>query len=225
MDQQNMMEDNTPLMDKDFEGGAASATEERPEPTVEDHCSCCCCACQVHDPTSRSERWCCCFPLKCGIFVITSTILFLFIFYFVLLMFQFHNIYYDTSYSVICLLLLGALGVAAAFAITYLCKDSKANRAKLTTACILVMAWAGALCLWNIIYFTCIYDQDDVYVGYGDNNVDEKPDYDYFSGSGDSNYTKETRAQFVIESIATTIVIVASFFYFMTECSKYADSY
>ena len=49
--------------------------------------------------------------------------------------------------------------------------------------------------------------------------------YYYFSGSGDSNYTKETRAQFVIESIATTIVIVASFFYFMTECSKYADSY
>ena len=201
--QQDMMEDNQPLMenmDKDFEGGAASAnTAERPEPIEADRCECCCCGCQVHDPTSRESRWCCCFPLKCGIFCVVMTILFLFVFYFVLLMFQFNNIYYDTSYCVICLFLLGALGVAAAFCITYLCKDSKANRANLTTACILVMSWAGALLLWNIIYFCAIYDQDDIYVGYGDNNVDEKPDYDYFSGSGDSNYSKETRTQYVIE--------------------------
>ena len=125
----------------------------------------------------------------------------------------------------ICLFILAILGVAVAFALTYLCHDSKANRAKLTTACILVMAWAGTLFLWNLIYITCIYDQDDVYVGYGDNNVDEKPDYDYFGGSQDSNYSKESRAQWVIESAVNTISIVTIFFYFMTECSKYADSY
>ena len=234
-------DDKEPLMSArniDFEGGSAAAadppadpapaaaeTAERPKPEEADYCVCCCCGCQVHDPTSRENRCCCCFPLKCGIFTIVITIFFLFVLYFTLLMFQFYNIYFDTSYCVVCLFLLAALGVACAFAIAYLFNDSKGNRARLVTACILVMAWAGALCLWNIIYITGIYDQDDVYVGYGDNNADEKPDYDYFTGSGDSNYAKESRAQWVIESICTTIVIVATFFYFMTECSKYADTY
>ena len=120
----------------------------RPEPIDEDSCSCCCCGCQCHDPTSRDERCCCCFPLKCGINVIILVTLAYVILEFVTVVMLYLNVYHEWYYPTIILILLAPAFVALAFMLNYWCGDSKAARSKMTTSCILLAASAGAIAIW-----------------------------------------------------------------------------
>ena len=58
------------------------------------------------------------------------------------------NVYHEWWYPTIILILFAPAIVGLAFMLNYWCGDSKAARAKLTTACILIAASAGAIAIW-----------------------------------------------------------------------------
>lgn len=185
--------ESAPMMgDQSMNAGPKLDKDGRPEPTDEDFCNCCCCNCQCHDPTSRKERCCCCFPLRCGInWIILLTFLYVTIVFITIVM-LYLNVYHEWWYPTIILILFAPAIVGLAFMLNYWCGDSKAARAKMTTACILIAASAGAIAIWQIIYYTCIWQYDVVYVGYGEPNADSTndgttPDYNS-SENRSSNY-------------------------------------
>jgi hypothetical protein len=128
--------------------GESMNKDGRPEPIDEDSCSCCCCGCQCHDPTSREERCCCCFPLRCGInFIILVTLAYVLL-EFVTVVMLYLNVYHEWYYPTIILILLAPAFIALAFMLNYWCGDSKAARSKMTTSCILLACSAGAIAIW-----------------------------------------------------------------------------
>jgi hypothetical protein len=154
-----MEEEKVPMMEDAEKGDAMEEKKNedgRPEPIDEDFCDCCC-KCQCHDPTSRNERCCCCMPLRCGVnWIILLTIAYVLL-EFITIVMLYQNVYFEWYYPTILLLLLAPAFVALAFFLNYWCGDSKAARNKLGTGCILLAASAGAIAIWEIIYFSCIY--------------------------------------------------------------------
>ena len=227
-----MEEEKVPMMEDSEKGDAMEEKKNedgRPEPEDEDFCECCCGKCQCHDPTSRKERCCCCMPLRCGVnWIILLTIAYVLL-EFITIVMLYQNVYFEWYYPTILLLLLAPAFVALAFFLNYWCGDSKAARSKLGTGCILLAASAGAIAIWEIIYFSCIYKYDVVYVGYGEPNADtandgETPDYNT-SENRSSNYVQESMTEQIVEAVVTGIVVAGLYFFWMFSMNKYANTY
>jgi len=149
----------------------------RPFPDKEkDFVDCGCCDCQCHDPTSRDETCYCCCPLRCGVMTIGALTILLFLSRFLTIIFDFGNFYFDWWFNFINLLLIIPILVAIVFYIGFWFEDTKESRKKLWIGMILVISALTLLALWAIIYITCVYPYQYVYLGSG-------PEEEYQRGS------------------------------------------
>jgi hypothetical protein len=188
----------------------------RPTPTTADYCECCCCAFQVHDPLSREQRCCFCFPLKAGLFWLVIITFLVVIFECVMLVLMSKNIYYSGWYVFFEFLALTPAFVAVAFCIYYLSDDTKESRSRLQQSFLLVGLAILLMGLVSIIYITGIYEPDRVYNGYGQSAEEGNEEY---------HYTSETKKEFVYEQIITVLALGGFFLLGSQSAQIYANSY
>merc|ERR1711934_200921 len=158
---------------------------------------------------TQGYTFCLCFPIKCGttffgvITLLLATIMFLWYF------FCFMNEYLHWWYTLVCLLLLSPLLVAASFVIGWFHKDTKTTRTTLYVSQILALVSVLLLAIWNIIYFVAIYKKDLYYSGMGDisKNV----------------YTTQSKKVFLFIMIAESVLMIIFFCYSIFVCSTYQE--
>jgi hypothetical protein len=194
---------------------AAAKPQGRPKPIKDDFCSCCCCAFQVHDPTSREQKCCFCFPLKAGVFWLIILSFVFVIIQVVLLILMSKNKYLNGWYVFFELLALFPSFVAVAFFIYYLSDDTKASRSKVYTGFLLIALSVLLMGLISIIYITGIYDPDRVYIGYGEINDD----------GDETHYYSETKKEYVYEQIIIILGLGGFYAFNAQGAQTYANSF
>ena len=133
----------------------------------------------------------------------------------VLLVLMSKNHYLSGWYVFFELLVLSPTFVAVAFFIYYLAEDTKASRTRVYQGFMLFALSFLLMGLVSIIYITGIYENDRVYIGYGE------PD----ENSEDSHYYSETKKEYVYEQIII-ILGVGGFYLFSGQGAQvYANSY
>ena len=114
----------------------------------------------------RNRKFCSCFSQKCGIIFLGSILIFTLIFYIIQAIIIFSNIYFDTIYPVIFVLLLLPLVYAVALHVEYYVRgDSPDSRKKLPESFVYAAITSFSLVLWIFLYVGFMYHDDQVQVG------------------------------------------------------------
>ena len=112
---------------------------------------------------SNGETFCCCCPLKFGLYIVEFFILFLLVQYSFHAIFLFFNEYFDTSYPGFLLLLTFPLWVSVFFFCCYFSSSTKSGRRMLFWAVIIAIITLILYTTWEIVYITALYDRTYVY--------------------------------------------------------------
>ena len=142
--------------------------KQKIQPKDEEPSAFCCCNCQCHDEVSKNDRFCGCFPVKCGIVFIGCFTFILLLCYWFMTLSLYMNEYFDWWYVTIMLVLWLPLAVAALlFFNFFLCGDgnTEGSRRKLTLACWLAIISIVLTEVWTCIYICCLYKHEHVYTG------------------------------------------------------------
>jgi len=167
---------------------------------------CCCCICHCSRPETVNLSCFGCFPIKCGIVSIGILTLFLILSSLAEIFAMLLNEGIHWWYVLVALLLLIPTILAASFLTAFFNTDNGARRAKLRSACILVIISFSLLAVWNIIYFQCWYKGENVSMG-----------------QSDFKYT-QTKKQYVFWSVFTSLVIDGFYAYFICVVCHYRNA-
>ena len=172
----------------------------------------------------KEKECCCCCPIKCGVTTIgILTIVYLFVEIIVIACYS-ASAYFDMYYWMVCLLLITPAIVAVVFWFIYWCfvdsedqESEDGGRKRLVAAVWLTLAAAILLFFWNIIYIFCLYDYDEVYVGYG------QPAEPGSENDTNENYYKVSKSDYVLEALFEAILVIGLFSYFVCVIHNYAN--
>lgn len=167
---------------------------------------CCCCICHCSREETVNLSCFGCFPIKCGIVAIGILTLFLILSSLVEIFAMLLNEGIHWWYVLVALLLLVPTILAASFLTAFFNTDNGARRAKLRSACILVIISYSLLAVWNIIYFQCWYKGENVEMGQADFHF------------------KQTKKQYVFWSVLSSLVIDGFYAYFICVVCHYRNA-
>ena len=165
-------------------------------------CLCCdCCACADMWKESKGRVFCCCCPLRLGVWVISSVIFFLAFMWTFNAFLLIFNYYIDWIFIVGLFICFIPLYWAFVWSFKYIEARRKETRDKLKWACLLAIASIILVTIWTCVYYSNIYRPKYVYEGMG-----EPDDY--------PNYHVITRKQKITETIIVGIIWLSLFIYF-----------
>merc|ERR1711998_195001 len=168
---------------------------------------CCCCLCECTEDRTKDLSCCCFFPIRCGVLFIGIIILALTLFVFLEIFYQLLNDDIHWWFVLVGVVLAATLVVASAFIIVFFTKDDKDSRAKLFTACLLVIIGVALEAVWAACYFVFLYKKDTV-----------------VTGNDGVGFIKATRKQEVVVTLYVASCICALFAYFICVINQYVDA-
>merc|ERR1711998_262732 len=168
---------------------------------------CCCCLCECTNEKTKDLTCCCFFPIRCGVLFIGIIILALTLYVFLEIFYQLLNDDIHWWFVLVGVVLAATLVVASAFIIVYFTKDDKDSRAKLFTACLLVIIGVALEAVWAACYFVFLYKKDTV-----------------VTGNDGVGFIKATRKQEVVVTLYVASCICALFAYFICVINQYVDA-
>ena len=144
-----------------------SVTTKKTAPPKEIESECCCMDCQCQDEVTKENKFCCCFPAKCGLIFIGLFTVILLVCYWFFTLSDFMNEYFDRWYVVIMLILYIPLFAAVILIFNFFfCKrDTEGHRKKLVLAMWLAVLSIALTVIWTCIYICCLYKYEFVYTG------------------------------------------------------------
>ena len=144
-----------------------SVTTKKTAPPKEIESECCCMDCQCQDEVTKENKFCCCFPARCGLIFIGLFTVILLVCYWFFTLSDFMNEYFDWWYVVIMLILYIPLFVAVILLFNFFfCKrDTEGHRKKLVLAMWLAVISIALTTVWTCIYICCFYKYEFVYTG------------------------------------------------------------
>ena len=157
---------------------------------------------------SKGTKFCCCCPLKAGIYLIAFTFFIVATIETLSLLCLIFNLYIDGYYIGISFLLLVPLYIACILFIIFMRSKKRSDRFQLKVGCILATISIALLYLWTLIYFGKCYEYPVVYHGVGD-----KED--------ESNYTSYSKTQYLMETILIGLSLSVTFGYFILVADKW----
>ena len=113
---------------------------------------------------SGQHRVCGCFDKKCAVITLTVVVIIHFLFELVQAILISENVYFDQEFPIIYLLLLLPMVLAIGFFIDFYIKDTPEKRKRVREGFLLAAISSLLIALWIIIYISCIYSYDKVYV-------------------------------------------------------------
>ena len=122
-----------------------------------------CCGCAQMKRESNGDTYCCCCPLKLGLYFIEFLILYLLVKFTFDAIFLFFNEYYDSSYPAILLLCTVPLYASVFLFCCFFDAPTKSKRRLAFWAVIIAIFAVICYTVWHIIYITSIYERKYVY--------------------------------------------------------------
>ena len=159
-------DDERPLL---AEGGSSAQYDggddkDKVDPRYDTETDCCCysccecCGCRELKAESKGNTFCCCCPLKVGIWLIDFTLIYFTLYYTIKAIFLFWNEYYDGYYPLVLLVCLAPIWFSFGLFYIYTSSATKEGRNKLFLGVILAIVSVILYYTWSLIYVYSIYE-------------------------------------------------------------------
>lgn len=170
--------------------------------------SVCCCVCVCEDPETKDQKCCCCLPIKCGVQFIAFSIILITVVQFLEIFYQLLNDHITWWYVAIGVGVSIPIIIAFGLTIYFLAEDDDSTRVGMQSAGILVVISVALLAAWNAVYFTLLYDNENV-----------------TTGNDGIGFITVTVKQQVVFSLWIACVVCAFFAYYLCILSQYKNLY
>ena len=136
-----------------------------------DCCCCVCCdscKCKELRRESKNEKFCCCCPLKIGVYVIEGATIYFAVFLTISRLLMAFNAYIDGYFILVSIIIFIPLYFAFALVWRYGGSPVKSDREKVRLAVLLTAITLLLDTVWQVYYYSKKYQYKEVYSGMGD---------------------------------------------------------
>ena len=162
---------------------------------------CCeCCHCQFLLQESKNELFCCCCPLKLGVWIVGFFIFLVTFIYSLYVVYLHFNQYFDSYFVSMLFIVLIPLYISFTIFFLYINSRSSMGRQKLKVGIMLAAVSVILYTFWSCFYILALYKRKEVYEGAGDTDNPE-------------NYKQISKKNYFIKEIVSNLFVFSFLVY------------